>query len=193
MERRANDEQMWELNTNPSRGDRRHSSSASSSSQSSEGKQNPDGRKGRRTRPSVTSLSSQLPTVREQKERRVWSWGNDPNRPEDLPRLTSDETVVSSKQVLKEFRRVAARDPDREKKRQQKSDEYRAENHGPRSVYEQLKKLADDEAQSEKSWILWLGLKGKAPLPALEKLLDCARHYYPPRVRSPDLRFSLSF
>lgn len=124
---------------------------------------------------------------------RVWSWENDPNRLKDLPGLTPDETVVSSKKVLKEFRRVAARNLEREEKRQQKIDEYRAENHGPRSVYERLKKLADDEAQSEKSWISWLGLKMKVPLPAQEELLDCARHYYPPRVGSLDLRSLLSF
>ena len=184
---------MWELTTNPSRSDQegRHSSSASSSSKSADEKSS-NGSQGRRARPSVASISSQLATVREQKEQRALSWGIE-NEMSGTSRLDSDETVISSKKVLTDFRKVAARDPQREKKRQEQLDRYRAENAGQRDVYERLRDWADSHIKRSKSilpsWaILGTGLK---PLPKTEELLLLAQHHYPPRVsiQTPTAQF----
>ena len=170
---RTNEEQMWELTTNVSRSDRdrRHSSSASSSSQSTEDRQGSQVSSGRRTRPSVSSISSQLPTVREQKELRALS-------------LASDETVISSKKVLTDFRKVASRDPEGEKRRREKSERFRAENQDQRDVYNRLKDWADSHVETPSGIIpRWLlSYVRKSPLPKTEELLSLARHYYPPRV-----------
>lgn len=186
MALQRSEDQIWELTTNPSRSDRerKHSSSASSSSKSADEKGS-NGSQGRRARPSVTSISSQLATVREQKEQRALSWEREnENKIPGASRLDSDETVISSKKVLTEFRKVAVRDPERDKKRQGKLDRYRAENAGQRDVYERLRDWADSHVKRSKSilpsWaILGTGLK---PLPKMEELLLLARHHYPPRV-----------
>lgn len=170
---------MWELSSNISRSDRRQSSSASSSSKSGEDRQT-DVQKSRRMRPSVSSASSQLATVREQKEFRTLTWDKMAEKPGSAPRLTSEETVVSSKDVLKNFRKVAARDPERERKKKEKLDRYRAQNRGPHAVYNQLKKRADFDAWRLKSWLALL--KSPPALPRMDELLALARHYYPPRV-----------
>jgi hypothetical protein len=175
------EDQMWELSSNISRSDRRQSSSASSSSKSSEDKQT-DAQKSRRMRPSVSSASSQLATVREQKEFRTLSWDKAAKKPDFIPGLTSEETVVSSKDVLKDFRKVAARDPERERKKKEKLDGYRTRNMGHHTIYNQLKKRADFEAWRMKSWFTFLRLKSSPALPRTEDLLALARHYYPPRV-----------
>lgn len=182
--------QMWELTTNSDR-EGRHSSSASSSSKSADEKSS-NGSQGRRARPSVASISSQLATVREQKEQRALSWGIE-NKMPGTSRLDSDETVISSKKVLTDFRKVAARDPQREKKRQEQLDRYRAENAGQRDVYERLRDWADSHIKRSKSilpsWaILGTGLK---PLPKTEELLLLAQHHYPPRVsiQTPTAQF----
>lgn len=104
--------------------DRRHSSSASSSTISAN-RDNSPGSNGRRTRPSVTSIASALPTVREMHDRRTSSQSS-----LTVPRLhhhssvtsslTSEETVVSSKKVLTNFQKVAARDPEIEAQRLRK-------------------------------------------------------------------------
>lgn len=180
------EDQIWELTTNPSRSDRerKHSSSASSSSKSADEKGS-NGSQGRRARPSVTSISSQLATVREQKEQRALSWEREnENKIPGASRLGSDETVISSKKVLTDFRKVAVRDLERDKKRQGKLDRYRAENAGQRDVYERLRDWADSYVKRSKSilpsWaILGTGFK---PLPKMEELLLLARHHYPPRV-----------
>lgn len=181
-------EQMWELSTNVSHSDRdrRHSSSASSSSQSAEdGQISPgsNGSNGRRTRPSVSSVSSQLPTVREQKAQRTLSWEIE-KKPSLASRLASDETVISSKDVLTDFRKVASRDPEFEKRRREKLERYRAENTDQRDVYLRLRNWADSNIQRSKSimpsWIY--PSRNKSPLPSIEELLALARHYYPPRV-----------
>lgn len=184
MALQRSEDQIWELTTNPSRSDRerKHSSSASSSSKSADEKGS-NGSQGRRARPSVTSISSQLATVREQKEQRALSWENEKKIP-GASRLDSDETVISSKKVLTDFRKVAVRDLERDKKRQGKLDRYRAENAGQRDVYERLRDWADSHVKRSKSilpsWaILGTGLK---PLPKTEELLLLARHHYPPRV-----------
>lgn len=191
---RTNEEQVWELTTNVSRSDRdrRHSSSASSSSQSTKDRQGSQTSNGRRTRPSVGSISSQLPTVREQKERRALSWKTE-DQLTVTPRLASEETVVSSKKVLTDFRKVASRDPEGERKRFEKLERYRAENQDQRDVYNQLKDWAGSHVESTKTFIPpWLFRRGKKPrLPKTEALLALARHYYPPRVsdsKLPDSR-----
>lgn len=178
------EDQIWELTTNPSRSDRerRHSSSASSCSMSTDSKSS-NGSQGRRARPSVASISSQLATVRELKEQRALSWEIE-NKMPSASRLDSDEIVISSKKVLTDFRKVAARDPEREIKRQEQLDRYRAENAGQREVYERLRDWADSHIKRSSSilppWaILGTGLK---PLPKTEELLLLARHHYPPRV-----------
>ena len=176
---------MWELSTNISRSDRRHSSSASTSSKSAEDRQspsNPDGQKPRRMRPSVSSVSSQLATVREQKEFRTLSWGKNSGSVDPLERLKTEETVVSSKDVLKDFRKVAARDPERDKKRLEKLENYRAENLGHHAVYSRLKKRADYDIQRMKTWVPLLTLGRQPPLPSIDELRALARYYYPPRV-----------
>lgn len=186
MALQRSEDQIWELTTNPSRSDRerKHSSSASSSSKSADEKGS-NGSQGRRARPSVTSISSQLATVREQKEQRALSWEREnENKIPGASRLDSDETVISSKKVLTDFRKVAVRDPERDKKRQGKLDRYRAENAGQRDVYERLRDWADSHVKRSKSilpsWaILGTGLK---PLPKMEELLLLTRHHYPPRV-----------
>ena len=182
---RTNEEQVWELTTNVSRSDRdrRHSSSASSSSQSTEDRQGSQASNGRRTRPSVSSISSQLPTVREQKERRALSWDVD-NQPVAPQQPSPDETVISSKKVLTDFRKVASRDPEGEKRRREKSERFRAENQNQRDVYNRLKDWADSHLETTNGivprWLLSHGKKN--PLPKTEELLSLARHYYPPRV-----------
>lgn len=184
MALQKSEDQTWELTTNPSRSDRerRYSSSASSSSKSADEKGS-NGSQGRRARPSVTSIPSQLATVREQKEQRALFWENE-NKISGASRLDLDETTISSKKVLTDFRRVAVRNLERDKKRQEKLDRYRAENAGPRDVYERLRDWADSHVKRSKSFlpswaILGTGLK---PLPKTEELLLLARHHYPPRV-----------
>ena len=76
-------------------GDRRHSSSASSSTLSVGDSTDSSYTRGRRARPSVASASSQLPTVREQKEQRALPL----DKPPLLTRTSSQEAVVSSKKV----------------------------------------------------------------------------------------------
>lgn len=174
---------MWELATNPSRSDqgRRHSSSASSSSQSTE--DNSNSSRGRRSRPSVASISAQLPTVREQKVQRALSWKAE-GKPPGGPRLDSDETVISSKKVLTDFRKVASRDPDRDSRRRDQLNRYRAENSGQREVYNRLKSWAEGHLKRSNSLIpSWALMSSRIePLPKQEELLALARHYYPPRV-----------
>lgn len=181
MALQRSEDQIWELTTNPSRLER-HSSSASSSSKSTDEKSS-NGYQGRRARPSVASISSQLATVREQKEQRTLSWENE-NKMPGASRLDSEETIISSKKVLTDFRRVAVRDLERDKRRQEKLDRYRAENAGQRDVYGRLRDWADSHIKHSKgilpSWsILGTGLK---PLPKTQELLLLARHHYPPRV-----------
>lgn len=180
METRTNEDQVWELNTNS---DRRHSSSASISSQSTEDRNaspsaNPS--RGRRTRPSVSSISSQLPTVREQRAMRSLSWEIDPKTPEPF-QTTAEESVVSSKNVLTDFHKVVVRDAE-DKEKQEKLERYRAECKGPHDVYYRLRDWANSVARRENTWMGMLGFRRKVPLPKTEELLAVARHYYPPRV-----------
>ena len=186
MDNRQPEDQVWELSTSISRSDRRHSSSASTSSKSAEDKSissQPDASKSRRMRPSVSSASSQLATVREQQEFRTLSWDKLSKTSDALTPLKSEETVVSSKDVLRDFRKVVARDPVRERKRLEKLETYRAANKGQHNVYGRLKKRADYDMKRVKTWLPWLTLGRQPPLPTTDELLALARHYYPPRVR----------
>lgn len=75
--------------------ERRHSSSASSSTLSTNDSNESSNSRGRRSRPSVVSISSQLPTVREKNLQRILT----DDKPPSLPHLSSEETVVSSQKV----------------------------------------------------------------------------------------------
>ena len=75
--------------------ERRHSSSASNSTLSTNDSNDSSSSHGRRPRPSVVSLSSQLPTVREKNLQRTISEEMSPSPSQ----LSSEETVVSSQKV----------------------------------------------------------------------------------------------
>ena len=101
----------------------------------------------------------------------------------DLPRLASDETVVSSKMVLTNFEKVAARDSEWETIRQKHLQRYNTENYRQRSVYERLKRWADSEVRDIKYVLLSLVFDSykREPLPQRAELVQLAQHYYPPR------------
>ena len=77
--------------------ERRHSSSASNSTLSTNDSNEASASRSRRSRPSVISLSSQLPTVREKNLQRTISEDKSPS----LSHLDSEETVVNSQKVRK--------------------------------------------------------------------------------------------
>ncbi|KAL9603603.1 MAG: hypothetical protein Q9219_001106 [cf. Caloplaca sp. 3 TL-2023] len=161
--------------------DRRHSSSASSSSAST----NSDGSNGRRMRPSVISIASSLPTVREMHDRRTSSQTtlNVPSQPHSSS-VSSDETVVSSKKVLTNFQKVAARDPAYEDDRIRKLSRCKTEYVKQRSVYERLLNWADSSYYTVGNRVLGLFSKSRRrpPLPPKEDLVGLAQHYYPARA-----------
>ena len=99
------------------------------------------------------------------------------------PRLDSDETVVSSKDVLKNFQKVAARDPNLDIARQKQLQRYNTENNCQKGVYQRLKRWADTEVRDVKDVILSLALDSykRQPLPNSKELVKLAQHYYPPR------------
>lgn len=193
---------MWELTedirraSSPSTGHdgRRHSSSASSSSNSTGNSGETRGSSGRRSRPSVSSATAALATVREQREHRSLSWKLQEKRPpepslasEDTivtkTAIDSEETVVSSKNVLTNFEKVASRDPETERRRREHVARYAAQNRGQQDVYERLKRWADKRSRPVKD--IMLGLVSEPyrqpPLPKHEELVKLAKHYYPPR------------
>ena len=163
-------------------GDRRHSSSASSSSSSTDDPLASPNSRGRRTRPSVSSASSKLPTVREQRDQRAISLDSTPGQ-EGRSRLTSDETVVSSKKVLTNFEKVAGRDNEGDTLRRKQLLRYNTENNRQRSVYERLKTWADTEVRDITHVVLSLAFNSynREPLPRTEELVKLVQHYYPPR------------
>ena len=191
MSRRADrEEPMWELTEDIRRASspserhdgRRHSSSASSSSQSTGNGGEARGSAGRRSRPSVSSATAALATVREQREHRTLSWKTAEDRPSDH-RLDSEETVLSSKNVLTNFEKVASRDPETERRRREQVARYGAENRSQQDVYRRLKRWADKKSRPAKDVLLGL-LSEKyqqPPLPEHEELVKLAKHYYPPR------------
>lgn len=204
MSRRADrEEPMWELTEDIRRASspaaahdgRRHSSSASSSSQSTGASGEARGSAGRRSRPSVSSVTAALATVREQKEQRSLSWKLQEQRPPE-PRIDSadtivspelspdsEETVLSSKNVLTNFEKVASRDPDSERRRREQVARYGARDRSQQDVYQRLKRWADKKSRPAKD--MMLGLFSEAsqqpPLPKHEELVRLAKHYYPPR------------
>lgn len=180
---------MWELTEDirrasvPSAGSdgRRHSSSASSSSQSTGNGADARGSSGRRSRPSVSSVTAALATVRESKELRSRSFEGSEPRPSQKT-VDSEETVLSSKNVLTNFEKVASRDPERDRKRREQLARYGAQNRGQQEVYEKLKRWADKKIPGNN----WLGnlldvKYTRPPLPKHEELVKLAKHYYPPR------------
>ncbi|KAI4186950.1 MAG: hypothetical protein L6R41_003145 [Letrouitia leprolyta] len=167
-----------------SNGGRRHSSSASSSSASGN-RDNSPGSNGRRTRPSVTSMASSLPAVREMHDRRTSSQTTltVPGKSHNSS-LSSEETVVSSKKVLTEFQKVAARDPRIEEARIHKLSRCNTECLRQRGVYDRLMKWADSSYGSLSNQILSPFMKScrRPPLPPKEELVRLAQHYYPARA-----------
>ena len=159
---------------------RRHSSSASSSSASTGNGADARGSAGRRSRPSVSSAAAALATVRETDQA---SASISSSEKSSLPRLASEETVVSSKDVLTSFEKVASRKPDQERRRRENLARYGAENRGHRHVYERLRKWADTRTRTAMDSIrglFWEQYRPE-PLPSQQELIDLAKHYYPPR------------
>ncbi|KAL8710215.1 MAG: hypothetical protein Q9220_005146 [cf. Caloplaca sp. 1 TL-2023] len=185
------EDEVWELQSsktgssssktsNPR--DRRHSSSASSSSTN---RDYSPGSNGRRTRPSVSSVASSLPTVREMQNRRTTSQSSlaVPLNPH-VSSVSSDETLVSSKKVLTNFEKVAGRDPEIEEKRLRKLSRCQTEYIRQRNVYDRLMKWSDRSYRCLQNQILGLVLpsRRRPPLPSKEELVALAQHYYPGRA-----------
>ena len=192
MDPHFREDSIWELGSvsthveSSARAGRRLSSSASTSSTATDdplGSPNSNGSHGRRTRPSVSSASAKLPTVREQKDHQRGMSSGNTSRTEGHPRLASDETVVSSKDVLKNFQKVAARNDSWDIIRQKQLLRYNTENNRQVTVYERLKSWADTEFRDVKDILLSLAFDSykRAPLPSTEELVKLAQHYYPPR------------
>ena len=108
---------------------------------------------------------------------------NDGSSLEGRPRLASDETVVSSKKVLTNFEKVAARDNEWEIIRQKRLQRYNTEKNRQKSVYERLKRWADTEVRDIKYVVasLFLDKYKREALPSTDELVQLAQHYYPPR------------
>ncbi|KAL8772056.1 MAG: hypothetical protein Q9209_002722 [Squamulea sp. 1 TL-2023] len=183
----------WELTKTSSissRSDRerRHSSSASSSSNSANRDSSP-GSNGRRTRPSVTSIASSLPTVREMHDRRTSSQSSLPvpclpQHPSLTSTATSEETVVSSKKVLTNFQKVAGRDPEIEARRLRKLSPCNSEYLIQKGIYNRLMNWDDTSYSCLQNQVLGLFLKSRRrpTLPSKDELIGLARHYYPARA-----------
>ncbi|KAL8720978.1 MAG: hypothetical protein Q9225_002260 [Loekoesia sp. 1 TL-2023] len=167
-----------------SRGERRHSSSASSSSATGNRDGSP-GSNARRTRPSVTSIASSLPAVREMHDRRTSSQSSLTVPPHThISSVSSDETVVSSKKVLTNFQKVAARDPRIEEERIRRLSRFNTERERQRSVYQRLVAWADSSYYQLRNQILspFIKSRRRPPLPAKDDLIRLAQHYYPARA-----------
>ncbi|KAI4252371.1 MAG: hypothetical protein L6R42_007993, partial [Xanthoria sp. 1 TBL-2021] len=182
--------QITKTGSESSRSDRgrRHSSSASSSTISAN-RDNSPGSNGRRTRPSVTSIASALPTVREMHDRRTSSQSSLtvprlPHHSSVTSSLTSEETVVSSKKVLTNFQKVAARDPEIEARRLRKLSRCNSEHLVQKGVYNRLMDWYDTSYSCLQNRFLGLFFKSRRrpDLPSKEELIGLARHYYPARA-----------
>ncbi|KAI4125314.1 MAG: hypothetical protein LQ338_004328 [Usnochroma carphineum] len=167
-----------------SSGDRRHSSSASSSSTSTN-RDYSSGPNGRRTRPSVTSIASSLPTVREMHARRTSSQASltAPPHPHQSS-VSSEETVVSTKKALINFQKVVARDPGIDEARIRKLSRCTTEYNAQKTVYDRLIDWADTSYNRLGNQVLGLFMESRRrpPLPHRDELLGLARHYYPARA-----------
>lgn len=95
----------------------------------------------------------------------------------------SEEAVVSSKDVLTNFEKVASRKPEQERRRREQLSRYGAENRGHRHVYERLRRWADTRARTTTDMVkgLFLDQYRAEPLPSDQELINLAKHYYPPR------------
>ncbi|KAL8866196.1 MAG: hypothetical protein Q9174_006444, partial [Haloplaca sp. 1 TL-2023] len=170
------------LSSNADR-DRRHSSSASASTISDNRDHSPAS--ARRTRPSVVSIAASLPTVREMHDRRTSS-----QTAQTLPptlhnsSMSSDETVVSSKNVLTNFQKVAARDPLIEQERVRKLSRSNTQNLRHKGVYDRLIDWSDGPYRCLKNQLLspFMESRRRPPLPPKDDLVSLARHYYPARA-----------
>ncbi|KAL8664490.1 MAG: hypothetical protein Q9202_003040 [Teloschistes flavicans] len=187
------EDEVWELasqNTKSSSAtsnsdrDRRHSSSASASSAYTN-RDNSPGSNGRRTRPSVASVASSLPIVREMHDRRTSSKASltVPSSTR-ISSVSTEETLVSSKNVLTNFQKVAARDPGIEEDRIRKLSRYNTEYLRQRSVYNRLIDWSDGPHRCLRNQLLSpiLRSRRRPSLPPKEDLLGLARHYYPARA-----------
>ena len=107
----------------------------------------------------------------------------DPEKRPSRTTVDSEETVLSSKNVLTNFEKVASRDPERERKRREQLARYGAQNRGQQDVYQRLKRWADKKAMPAKDWVRGLLAEDykRSPLPKHEELIKLAKHYYPPR------------
>ncbi|KAL8962656.1 MAG: hypothetical protein Q9193_000974 [Seirophora villosa] len=164
--------------------DRRHSSSASGSSTSGNRERSPEAN-GRRMRPSVVSVASSLPTVHEMRDRRTSSQTSLANPPlPHNPSTCSEETVVSSKKVLTNFQKVAARDPEVEENRIRKLSRCNTEYDTQKTVYNRLVDWADSSHTRLGNQILGFFMEGRRrpTLPSKDDLLGLAQHYYPARA-----------
>ena len=81
------------------------------------------------------------------------------------------------------FSKVAGRNAEKGRLRQEQLDKYNEENDGQRAVYHRLKKWVETEYRGTKGWLLSLVVPGyrQAPMPHIEELKSLARHYYTPR------------
>ncbi|KAL8969187.1 MAG: hypothetical protein Q9183_002111 [Haloplaca sp. 2 TL-2023] len=163
--------------------DRRHSSSASASTISDNRDHSPGST--RRTRPSVVSIAASLPTVREMHDRRTSSQVVQ-TVPATLHNssMSSDETVVSSKNVLTNFQKVAARDPLIEEERIRKISRSNIQHLRQKGVYDRLVDWSDGPYRCLKNQLLSPFKEScrRPPLPPKDDLVGLARHYYPARA-----------
>ena len=97
---------------------------------------------------------------------------------------STDETVVSSKKVLTNFEKVAARDPEIEARRIRKLSRCNTEYNRQRAVFDRLIDWHDSKFYTLQSRILGLFSKQhrRPPRPPQGELIDLARHYYPGRA-----------
>ncbi|KAL8784546.1 MAG: hypothetical protein Q9213_003894 [Squamulea squamosa] len=192
-----NNNENWELASQSTKAgsvssksdrERRHSSSASSSSNSAN-RDNSPGSNGRRTRPSVTSIASSLPTVREMHDRRTSSQASLPvpslpHHPSVTSSVPSEETVVSSKKVLTNFQKVAGRDPEIEARRLRNLSRCNSEYLIQKGIYNRLISWYDTSYSCLQNQVLGLFFKSRRrpALPPKDELVGLARHYYPARA-----------
>ncbi|KAL8655517.1 MAG: hypothetical protein Q9210_000823 [Variospora velana] len=163
---------------------RRHSSSASGSSTSGNRERSAEVN-GRRMRPSVVSVASSLPTVREMHDRRTSSQTSlaTPPPPHKFS-VSSEETVISSKKVLTNFQKVAARDTEVEENRIRKLSRCNTEYNIRKTVYNRLVDWADSSHTRLRNQLLGFFMESHRwpTLPSKDDLLGLAQHYYPARA-----------
>ncbi|KAL9102673.1 MAG: hypothetical protein Q9163_002195 [Psora crenata] len=174
-------------------GDGPHPSSASTSTRSAGESTDSNGSRGRRSRPSVAAVSSQLTIVREKlehmehKEQRSQHRGSSTastERPPLANKALPEEAVVSSKQVLLSFSKVASKNVEKEEARRQQVDRFNLENELQRRVHQRLAQWEDSKYRGWTEYLLsWAIPRFRhTPPPHVEELKSLALHYYPPRA-----------